>query len=194
MALAEHVWKCLWVISLYQCTSDWGDQKEFHFRERWSAPHTAGLCRRGLQYTAMSETVAKGIMLSPTIENSLVTNMWSFLYVSVPCRKSIHVQMVRLDFKKSKHFIARSGFTFFFFFSTAAFMSVCGSKVGSGPRSGLQEMRICLKPFELHDSSVWYWLFPHRHKRNLKGFRADGLLSNLHMSLTGTWAKLKRKV
>lgn len=38
-------------------------------------PHTAELCRRVLEYTAMSETAAKGVTLSPTIENSLVTDM-----------------------------------------------------------------------------------------------------------------------
>lgn len=45
-------------------------------------------------------------------------------------------------------------------------MSDFGSKVGSGPESGLLEMRMCLKKFELHDSSVWDWLFPHRQEKS----------------------------
>jgi len=47
-------------------------------------------------------------------------------------------------------------------------MSDCGSKVGSGPESEWQEMRMCLNHTELHDFTMWSWLFPHIHKRNLK--------------------------
>lgn len=145
----------------------------------------------GEDYTPMFEIVAKGMMVSPSIENSPVTNLWSFLYVFVPYRKYIHVQMLRLDEKNPNILLLGVGSSFSS--STAAFMSDCGSKVGSGPGSGLHEMRMCLEHFELHDSSVWDWLFPHRHKRNLKGFRTVLLLSNLHISLTGPWAKLKRR-
>lgn len=71
MAIDEHVRKCMWLISLYPMMTD-GIKKNF-------IPEKDDLYFTQLNYagdyTAMSETVAKGVMLSPTIENSLVTNI-----------------------------------------------------------------------------------------------------------------------
>lgn len=70
MAIAEHVWKSLWVISLYPMMTD-GIRKNL-ISEKDDLYFTQLNCAG--DQTAMSETVAKGMMLSP-IENSLVTNM-----------------------------------------------------------------------------------------------------------------------
>lgn len=65
----------------------------------------------------------------------------------------MNVQILKLDEKKAVLLLgAGSSFSPL----TTDFMSDCGSKVGSGPMSGWQEMRMCLNHFERHDSSVWY--------------------------------------
>lgn len=138
-------------------------------------------------YTAMSETVAKGMMLSP-IENCLVTNMWPILCFCM-IQKINPCPNVKAWFEKSKHFIARSRFAFFFL-NICVYVWLCGSKVWSGPGSGFQEMRMCLKHFELHDSSVWDWLFPHRQEESegLQSWRAVEQLTYIF-----NWAVSKTK-